>query len=364
MLLTPFSVFGAVLHYRLQLDKRSVVTLICRILGAAAVLMLVLWEAPLSSFIVVGVLFGVPGVLIGFPEAVLLYLYYRKSGHFRLAVDRKTCLGLLSESLPLAVCALLIMTYARVDQLMLQGMLGEEELVGTYGLAVRYAEILRIIPLAFVASVFPSLCRIYQNRRESFAEAYTRSFKYMNMICIPAACASVVLAGPFIAKVNPAYKDAASILSLLLFAEVFVFLGIVNNRLLISSDRQSLDYVFTGTSAVVNVLLNLLLIPRLGMTGAAVASMAAYGTGPVIGLFIPYTRQFSMQMFRQGVRPLLASAVMLVALFYSLPVLGIVTCIPVGIAVYGVVFVLLKGVDARDMELVKKLLAKDRALDA
>jgi len=355
ILLSVFSVFGAVLHFRLELHRRSVATLVARFLGAGAMIALVAIDAPFPWFVIAGLLLGVPGALVGVPEAILLYLLYRKTAQESLEIDGRTCGTLLMEAAPIAICDLCIMTYARIDQIMLQGMLGKESLVGTYNFATRFAEVLRIIPLAFIASIFPSLCRAYKDRNGSFEEAYRRSFKYVNMICIPAACASIVLSKNVIEAASGKYISAAPILVILLFAEVFVFLGIINNRLLISSGRQGLDLLFTGSSAALNVILNLVLIGRFGMMGAAVASLLAYATGPVLGLFIPFTRQFSMAMFTTSIRPLGASLIMLIVLCLSPAKLGLVGAIGVGAVVYlGAVF-LLRGFDKEDARLLRRV---------
>lgn len=360
VLLSVFSVFGAVLHSRLELRRQSVATVVARFLGAGAIITLVVVDARLVWFVVAGLLLGVPGALIGLPEAILLYIFYRKTGRDRaqqaapLRIDGRTCKALAKEAAPIAASDLFIMTYARLDQIMLQSILGSESLVGIYSFATRFAEVLRIIPLAFVASIFPQLCRAYRNRDGSFEEAYRRSFKYMNVVCIPAACASILLSKSVIEAASGKYLAAAPILTVLLFAEIFVFLGIINNRLLVSSGRQTLDLLFTGSSAALNVILNLILIPRLDMMGAAVASLVAYATGPVLGLIIPFTRPFSKAMFTTSIRPLGASIVMLAVLWCSRGALGVWPSAAVGIIAYLAVLLVTRGIDRQDLDLMKR----------
>ncbi|HUT04212.1 MAG TPA: flippase [bacterium] len=358
ILLSVFSVFGAVLHYRLRLGQRSAATVAARLLAAGAMIALVALHAPLYWFVMAGLLLGVPGALLGVPEALLLYIFYRRTGQESLAVNIGTCARLVKQAAPIALCDIFIITYARVDQIMLQSMLGKESLVGIYNFATRFAEVLRIIPLAFMASIFPSLCRAYEDRRASFEEAYRCSFKYMNLICIPVAFASIALSRPLILAINSKYSEGAPILTLLLFAEVFVFLGIVNNRLLVSSGRQTLDILFTGASAALNVALNLLLIGRLGMVGAALASLIAYATGPILGLLIPFTRPFSMAMFKTSLKPIGAACIMLLAVWLSADRIGLLASAALGAAVYLAAIALLRGLDREDASLVRRIFHK------
>ena len=358
ILLSVFSVFGAVLHYRLRLGQRSVATVAARLLAAGAMIALVALHAPLHWFVVAGLLLGVPGALLGVPEALLLYIFYRRGGKESLGINISTCAKLVKQAAPIALCDIFIITYARVDQIMLQGMLGKESLVGIYNFATRFAEVLRIIPLAFMASIFPSLCRAYEQKRASFEEAYRRSFKYMSLICIPVAFASILLSKPLILAVNGKYVAGAPILTILLFAEVFVFLGIVNNRLLVSSGRQTLDILFTGASAAINIVLNLLLIGRLGMAGAALASLVAYATGPILGLLIPFTRPFSMAMFRASLKPTGAASIMLLAIWLSADRLGLLASAALGAAVYLGAIALVRGLDREDATLIRSVFHK------
>lgn len=363
LLLTVFSVFGAVLHYRLKLDRRSLATVASRFLGAGAILVLIAVDAPLTWFVIAGLLLGVPGVLLGIPEAVLLYVFARRNVRDK-AVERKSGidlsigLTLLREAWPIAACNLLIMTYLRIDQIMLQSMLGRPELVGNYAVAARFAEVLNVVALAFVASIFPFLCKAFEGEREAFERAYRRSFKYMNMVGIPIACASLLLAEPLLAAFDPKYSEAAPVLTILLFAEIFVLLGIINNRLLISSGKQRLDFVFVTGAAFINILLNYLLIKDFGMVGAAIASLAAYATGTLLGFAVRFTRPFSRAMFSSAARPIAASAVMMAALWLIRDAVGLCASVAIGSAVYVAALLLLRCIDKTDMELVKKVLGK------
>ena len=359
LLLSVASVWGAVLHWKMRLDQRSLATIASRLAGAGAILVLIALKAKLLWFVVAALVFGVPGVLVGVPEAAILFLLARRCIDVRPKPVRHICLMLIKESWPLALCASFIIIYLRIDQLMLQLMLGDESLVGNYNVATRIAEVLSIIPLGFMASVFPSICRAWVKQRDAFEKTYQRSFKYMNIIIIPVAFASLVLSRTIVVRLlNPLYSPAASVLPVLLFAEVFIFLGIVNNRLLVSSGHQRLDFIFTGSSAVVNVALNLVLIRPLGMLGAAIGSLIAYATGPVIGLFIPVTRPFSKAMFATAIRPVVASSVMLFVLWEVHDRLGLYGSVGVGTLVYLAALVLLRGFDHEDVVIAGKLVTR------
>jgi O-antigen/teichoic acid export membrane protein len=130
----------------------------------------------------------------------------------------------------------------------------------------------------------------------------------MVILIIPIAVGTTLLAEPIISFF---YKDqflpSISALQILVWSEVFVFIGVVNNHILIASNKQKIDFIFTSNSAVINVLLNLLLIPKYSFVGAAVATVISYSVGPIMGVFIPATRDYSTAAFKSMIKPFIAS---------------------------------------------------------
>ncbi len=216
----------------------------------------------------------------------------------------------------LGLSALFIFVYHRVDQIMLFHMQSAST-TGVYAAGVRLVEWLQVIPLALMSSLLPLLSSSYSSFPERFEKIYRLSFKYLLIFIIPVAVGASLFPETIVTFFyGKEYALASQSFSILIFAEIFVFLGIVNNTILVAAEKQSLDPIFTGCSVVVNILLNLMLIPCYGLTGAAAASLAAYATGPVMGLFIPATRMYSWSMFYYALRPICASVIMVIFYFY------------------------------------------------
>lgn len=251
----------------------------------------------------------------------------------------------------LGLSAFFIFIYHRMDQVMLfhaQGAGG----TGLYAAGVRLVESLQIIPLALMSSLLPLLSSLSQAMPDRFVRVYRLSFKYLLMFIIPVAVGASIYSQTIMAFFfGRQYVLAATAFSILMFAEIFVFLGIVNNTILVAANKQYLDPVFTGSSVVMNVVLNFVLIPKFGLTGAAVASLAAYATGPVMGLFIPATRAYSLSMVYYSLRPLVAALAMLIFiyLFHG----TILIALFLGPVVYLLVLFALNSFNQQDMGLLK-----------
>ena len=84
---------------------------------------------------------------------------------------------------------------------------------------------------------------------------------------------------------GPAYMDSAGILSVHIWAGLFIFMRSAFNRWILMEDVLILSIITQGLGGVVNVLLNLLLIPKLGGYGAALATLLSYATASYFALF-------------------------------------------------------------------------------
>ncbi|WP_047537358.1 flippase [Methylotenera versatilis] len=207
-------------------------------------------------------------------SVALLGMYmWRESGLRRWKVERQRVKTLIKDSWPLLISALAIMAYTRIDQIMLGQMLGNEA-VGIYSAAVRISEVWYFVPLAIIASVFPS---IIEAKNTSEALYYHRLQKLFDvtvwlglLVAIPMTFLSdwVVLL-----LFGEAYRQAGPVLAILIWASVFVGLGFSSGRWFVNEGHNLLALKRNLMGLTVNVLLNIYLIPLYGPKGAALATL-------------------------------------------------------------------------------------------
>lgn len=232
-------------------------------------------------------------------------------------LDFKLWNKILSESWPLFLTAIFIAAYSRLDHILLFKIKGPVEL-GLYSMVVKLSESFLIVPLAIAGSVFPLMAKYSVVCPESFKKIYSLTFKYLSALFVPVVIMVIFFSG-YIIKIlfGAAFVSSGTALNILIVAEIFASFGIINNSILVAAGKQRFDPVFTGVSAIVNVALNLFLIPRYGFIGAAIAALISYGAGPVMGYMFFSTREYSRCMFNSTIKPLLASLVMMGVLFLS-----------------------------------------------
>lgn len=194
----------------------------------------------------------------------------------KLRVSTKRAKLLLKDSWPLLLSGISVSIYMKIDQIMLGNMIGDKA-VGTYSVALRITEVWYFIPVAVVASTFPA---ILESKKRNEKQYYTRLQKLYDLMVV----ISVVLALPmtFLSTsivtllFGEAYRDAGIVLSIHIWAAVFVFLGVASSQWFIAEGRQLLSLQQTVIGAFVNVLLNLWLIPVYDTVGAALATVISY----------------------------------------------------------------------------------------
>ncbi len=213
-------------------------------------------------------------------DALNLLLLSRVSGvPFRLRFSFSQTVGLLRESLPVGIMAVMVVLYVRLDNIFVFKFAGESAL-GLYALCYRIAEPGLAVPLAFATTTYAYLSRPeYQDivlKEAALILLRTMGPAYLLTL---AALATVGLMGrTLLAWIFPRYLAAYPILLVLGFVVAARTINITLTSLLNSRAKYSLLAKICAVNLSVNVVLVFLLVPRLGALGAA---WAALGTESV-----------------------------------------------------------------------------------
>jgi O-antigen/teichoic acid export membrane protein len=241
------------------------------LLIAVCKVVLILYRAPLIAFAWA----GLAEIALG---SAGLVLAYRKTGLSLRQWRVETSLGreLMRDSWPLILSGIVIMIYMRIDQVMIGQMVGDRE-VGIYSAAVRLAEVWYFIPMSVVSSVFPSIVEARSAGDEPFYRRLQKLYNVMAFLGYAVALPVTFLAGPVIRLLfGTAYAGAGPMLALLIWAGLFTNLGVARSSFLTAMNWTRVHFMTVSLGCVINVALNIVLIPRYGGMGAVVASCVAY----------------------------------------------------------------------------------------
>ncbi|QQL48888.1 flippase [Mucilaginibacter ginkgonis] len=204
---------------------------------------------------------------------------------------------LLSYSWPLIIAGIMVSLYMKIDQIMLQNLVNVKE-AGAYNTVAQLSEAWNFIPSVIVTSLFPAILNARRDDINRYKKRIQNLYDLMVYLSLPAALV-ITFASPLIYKLyKPEYAYAAPVLSVHIWSGVFVFLGVASSQYLIAENLNKLTFIRTGFGAVVNIVLNLMLIPKMGMMGAAIATLVAYASATFFVLFIPATYKQGLMMFR------------------------------------------------------------------
>lgn len=278
--------------------------------------------------------------------AAIAVLRFDHRFRFDLGYARLSMLA--RQSLPFGLTVVLSTLYFKVDVPILK-IFTSFVAVGIYGAAYKYLEAVVFVPQTLMDPIFPALSQLAHSRADRLAGAATKVYKMLAVVGLPITLGMLVFAAPIIRYTIPGYEKAIPVLQVLAFGVFFLFVNNVFLYTLNAMGRQSDSTRLAVISLVVNVALNLVLIPSKNQYYGGYLG-AAWATGLTeLGLFIGgwfFLRRhlFAMPLL-SPLKGVLAAALLCgVAMFGAVQLLGphplayVVAAILGGVAYVGGLF--------------------------
>lgn len=256
----------------------------------ASIVALVVASALKIGFILYGVSLVYFAVVIFVESVVLaagLVWFYLKQGG-RLSVwkfDAEVAKSLLKDSWPLIISGIVITLYLKIDQVMIKEMLGNTE-VGWYAAAVRLSEIWYFIPIVISNSLYPAIVGSKEKSTKLYYDRLQKLYSLMVLIAVAIALPITFTSHLIIELLyGHEYREAAMVLMIHIWSAVFIFLLHASGKWLINENLTRNAFYRNLSGAVLNIGLNLYLIPKMGIVGSAIATLISYG---VAGFFYDF----------------------------------------------------------------------------
>jgi O-antigen/teichoic acid export membrane protein len=272
---TVFQSFGVIdFYFQSKVLSKYVVyaQFVSSIVSSLTKLLLIWTGAPLLYFSIV---FLLDGLIL----AIGLAIAYigQKLNIFDWKFRPKLALRLLKDSWPLVLSGVCISIYMKIDQVMINHML-DTEAVGQYAAAVKLSEGWYFVPMIVCGSLFPAVLNAKRKSDEFYHARLQKLYDLIVWIAIPIALATTLVANLVVQVLyGTQFSKAASVLTIHIWAGVFVSLGVASAKWYIAENLQFFSSINTVIGAIVNIVLNLILIERYGIIGAAWATVISYG---------------------------------------------------------------------------------------
>ena len=343
------NLFAGIYQVRLNSFIGVIVEIVTSLLSATLLLWMVWNRKPLVYFIMLQA-FSIA------PQAIVNYIIAERhigiKPKFKFKIDIWKVL--LRESAPIFFGSIFVTINMRIDQVIIYSMLDTASL-GQYAAIVKLVEGINFVPAAFMASLFPLMCRTYNESYDKFLALYARACKYLVIMVMPI----VVIVSLFPEQIlfilyGQKYLPAADAMRVLIWSELFIFLSCAHSGAIMAAGLQKELVVFYPIGTLVNVVMNLVLIPRIGIVGASIATLNSFGGILLFTQYIkpklrPYMNIYLLSIWK----PLIISIIIIsVVMLIKLTLLSgsIFT-----VSAYVILVLLLKVIDNDDLIILKSI---------
>lgn len=272
-----------------------------------------------------------------FLSAILLYLAFHWSRrHFHVTVTPHLALirKVVVDSWPLWIGAMVFSVYLAIDSIIL-GALAPVTVVGWYGVPTQMFSAILVVPAIIINAWFPRLSKAFGDGEARLHEEARPVLEVLLVIAIPASAGLAAVSGPLIHTLyGDRFDAAAPVMFVLALTILPTFLNIAAYYILLASERQMIWIKVIAVTAVINPVLNLILIPYFqhrtgnGALGSALSLLATEVVQAAAAVWL--LRWMGPSMLRRPGRALIATTLMTLLVVLASP-LGLLVQIAVGI---------------------------------
>lgn len=204
--------------------------------------------------------------------------YVKKITPLKHRFDLHIWKEIIRKSLPYGIALILSTIYFRMNSILISLLRNQQEL-GIYGVASKMLEQFTIIPLYFMNSVLPVLTKSIAQGGEQYKKIIRYSFDFLVSMSVPMVVGGYLLAYPivfiistpeFLSRTSEGFYGSDIALKILIFALLFQFINILFAFILIAINKQAKLLYINGICVLLNITINLFLIPRYGFIGAGI----------------------------------------------------------------------------------------------
>lgn len=212
---------------------------------------------------------GIDYLLIG----LALIIIYVKLGGQRLTFSQNTARKIFSRSKYYILAAMMMVVFQNTDHIMLKIMSGDVE-NGYYTAAITSATVFQFVYTAIIESARPMILSCKQQGLRDYEKNMTRLYCIIIYMALVQSLGFTVFAKIIVLVLyGQSFLPAISVLQTLIWYTAFSCMGAVRNVWILAEEKQKYLWKLNLYGAIFNVIFNALLIPILGATGAALASL-------------------------------------------------------------------------------------------
>ncbi len=352
-ILTSFVIlFKSALQAHEMMEYVSIIVILDKMVLLAVVLLALFYGYGLIELAYVYVFSGIFSVLLSAALVLINLMPMMKKpiidkGSIQLSIWKT----LIAKSTPFGLNDFLASMFFQIDTIMLS-ILRDNQTTGIYNAAYNPLLALNIIPIVYINAIYPVMSRLFMNSTNSLDKLLKLSIKYIAIIAFPVAIGCFILADRFIELFYvEQFSASVNAFMILSFFIPLRWISSITGTFLTSTDRQNFRTFGVGLSALFNVILNLILIPKLGYIGASISTVVSEILLYLVFLYFVNTYHDTSTFHKYYIKPFIASTFMGLILFifqYS----PLYMLIPVACVFYFVILLILNTFTEDDKQMI------------
>lgn len=222
-------------------------------------------------------------IATGFIVSLFLgYIFFRAHGKPAESDPAYGFLSLTRKTFPMGLSLIMIQIVYTIDSVML-GFLGSDADVGVYAAVYKIILALVLVGAVYFESVFPLMSRLCIRSHASFIALHCLNLKIVSAFIAPLFIAGIICGELLINFLfGRAYSSGLSAYVILLLSVVLIYYNMLYARGLWAFNKQNIFLVIVTFQSVINISLNMMLIPKYGINGAATSTLIAELVGLVM----------------------------------------------------------------------------------
>lgn len=307
--------------------------------------------------------FGLMGITFAYIFANIFGLIYtvlvirKKIIKPKFSFDLSFYKVLILGGIPFALTGIFYTIYYSIDIVMITQFASTYD-TGLYNSAYKLINVLTLFYSIYSSVVFPVMSKLFVDEKDILQFSFVKSMKYLSLVTIPIAVFTFFYGYDIINIYGPEFVEAGGVLKILIWTVCFLFINGACSLMLNASHKEYSVTKIYSIAAVFNVILNLILIPKYSVYGAAVATVAS----EILILLLQFymIRKINQLPDRHFVYDVFRISVASGALGVVLHVLNLNMwlAIPVSIVVYFAVIFLVKTIDQEDKLIIKQIIGR------
>lgn len=358
------SIFYSVFQAYEKMEYQSVGQIINSIMMFSGILLIITYQLSIVNFGLIYLIASIVSLIYGVIVCVWKFVLPKieidlglwKSILPKIEIDLNLWRFLIIEAIPLTISSVFLLIAFRVDTILLSIINGNEA-VGLYNAAFSLMTALMFVPFVYVSAIFPILSRLNVSSKELLKYSYETSFKYLLILGLPIAVGTTLLANPIILLIyKSGFTQSIVALQILIWSIPIIFINYILGTAINSINKQRETVKTTFIAMFLNIVLNILLLPKYGLIAACFITVLTELTCFMLWFHIMNVHGYKINILTILYKPVIASMIMGLAiiLLHTNMFIEII----IGTIVYFGVLYILKTFSEDDISLLKKIVGK------